>query len=398
MSSTIQRLLACSFFGLLFVSGGLTSPRLLRANFPQDVALRKQDATSTESILVRRDLSVLTPVVVADLGPNGVVMQSGALVPWYDVLVAENWQQISGTELVPVPSPEILEYQQTFGHPWFLVRNRLARGESLDVERLLRELAERGQEQQAVPACAMAARQLLARQLADRGDVAAAWLTWLTARNSYDENLAVGGPSEIEATWLAVYLDHYDLPADSIVNLPVSIPFPISWSDAEQQQLMELSDRPAAGLCLVAASLNAANPRDRKTLDEIVQRSYAQANNAQRELLASCGKTIDTIESWRVNPDLLASDEVRFGYLEVERQWTSLVKPANHSVDPDRNPTRVDVDLERQKLVWQLRLEGIFLNAQSDPQVADAGQLRLLLLEHWGFKTQAKAQVRQQGG
>jgi hypothetical protein len=393
VSSTIHRLLAGSILGLWLVSGGATSTILARANVPQDTALPKADATSTESILVRRDLSVTTPVVVTDIGPNGIVMQSGALVPWFDVLVAENWQKISGTESVPVPSAEILEYQQTFGQPWFLVRNRLARGETLDVERMLQELVDRGKERVPVPACALAAQQLLARQMADRGDVAAAWVTWLIARKKDGANSAVGGPTDIEATWLDVYLDRYNQPADSLVHLPMSIPFPSSWSDAEQQQLLELSDRPAAALCLVAASLNAGHSPDKKSLQEVVQRSYAQANDTQRALLGSCLNTIDTIESWRANPEFLATDQVRFGYLEAERQWTSLSNPAIESVNPERSPAPVDVELERQKLVWQLRLEGLFLNAHSNPQIAEAGQLRLLLLEHWGFKTQARART-----
>jgi hypothetical protein len=88
----------------------------------------------------------------------------------------------------------------------------------------------------------------------------------------------------------------------------------------------------------------------------------------------------------------LASDEVRYGYLDLETRWANLANPPNDSVDPNLNPTNVAVDLERQKIVWQLRLEGLFLSAQSNPRVAEAGQLRLLLLEHWGFKIQAKAQ------
>ncbi len=344
-------------------------------------------ANSGESILVRRDLSVLTPVVVSELGPDGVVMETGALVPWYDVLVAQNWQRTTNNQLVTVPNTEILEYQQTYGQPWFLVRSRLARGEKLEVARLLTELASRDAERVPATTNSIAARYLLAGQLAQSGDTPQAWIEWLTARQSAEKKLSGANSSHNDSNWLDLFLNRTDYLADPIVHLPLAIPFPSSWSDQQQQQLLAMSDRPGAALCWVAARLSDSKPSDRKSLGETLKRSLPNANSDQRALLTSCLETIEKIENWRNDIMLLASDEVRYGYLEVESQWTSLNRRVQESPEPQVPASKKDQsELERQKLVWQLRLEGLFLTAQADPRIAEAGQLRLLLLEHWGFK------------
>jgi hypothetical protein len=309
--------------------------------------------------------------------------------------VAENWRQVSGDETLPIPSQEVLKFQQAYGQPWFLVSNRLARGETLDVLRLLQELAylaKSDREPTPVPASVIAARYLYAQQLANHGDVAQAWLTGLVAQQSHKEMLARDATAPTESDWFALYSNLSDLPSNLLDHLPPSTPFPTVWTDEQKHQLQQLTDHPTAALCWVAAKLVDADPPDRKTLEAVLQQSFGQANKAQRELLNSCRKTIETIERWRANPDVLASDEVRYGYFDVERRWKSLTNPSNNSGDPAQNETKVDLDLERQKLVWQLRLEGLFLSVQADPQVVEAGQLRLLLLDHWGFKTQTKIQ------
>lgn len=345
-------------------------------------------ANSGESILVRRDLSVLTPVVVSEIGPDGVVMESGALVPWYDVLVAQNWQRTTNNQLVTVPNTEILEYQQTYGQPWFLVRSRLARGEKLEVARLLTELASRDAERAPATTNSIAARYLLAGQLAQSGDTPQAWIEWLTARQSAEKKLSGADASHNDSNWLDLYLTRTDYLADPIVHLPLAIAFPSSWSDEQQQQLLAMSDRPGAALCWVTARLSDSKPSDRKALGETLKRSLPNANSDQRALLTSCLETIEKIDNWRNDIMLLASDEVRYGYLEVESQWTSLNRRVQKSLEPQVPASKKDQsELERQKLVWQLRLEGLFLTAQADPRIAEAGQLRLLLLEHWGFKS-----------
>jgi hypothetical protein len=381
---TLAVVLGIVFAGLGLLSAQVTQDEILSQGQTNSGQTNSGLANSGESILVRRDLSVLTPFVVSEIGPDGVVMETGALVPWYDVLVAQNWQRTTNNQLVTVPNTEILEYQQTYGQPWFLVRSRLARGEKLEVARLLTELARRDADRAPATTNSIAARYLLAGQLAQSGDTPQAWIEWLTARQSAEKKFSGADSSHNDSNWLDLFLNRTDYLVDPIVHLPLAIPFPSSWSDEQQQQLLALSDRPGAALCWVAARLSDSRPSDRKVLAETLKQCFANANSDQRELLTSCLDTIEKIERWRADIQLLTSDEVRYGYLEIESQWTTL---RHRMSEPEVKGTKQDqAELKRQKLVWQLRLEGLFLTAQSDPRIAEAGLLRLLLLEHWGFK------------
>ncbi|MBL8891462.1 MAG: hypothetical protein JNL67_15895 [Planctomycetaceae bacterium] len=330
--------------------------------------------TSSESILVRRDLSVITPVLVSELGPDGVVLESGDRVPWFDILGAQNWQKKSDQGPTPVPETEIIKLQQRFGQPWFLLRSRLARGETLEVVAILTQLAEADLVGPTLSGHSVAARYYLACQLDQQGEVTESWLQWLMAHRAREKWLAVEGAATQNAAWLEVYLAPLHLRSDPIVHLPQTLAFPSQWTKDQLERLQAMIDQPAASLCWVAAHLSQMPTIARSELAEVVAKSFPQANGEQRELLNSCLQTLERIEQWQANAELMASDEVRYAYLELEAKWDEL--------DGHSNPA----ELERQKLIWQLRLEGIFLTKQADPRLVEAGQLRLLLLEHWGYR------------
>lgn len=331
--------------------------------------------TSGESILVRRDFSVVTPAVVAEIGADGAVLESGELVPWFDVLGAQNWQRKSEAGQVPIPSTDVLSFQQKFGQPWFIVRSRLARGETLEVVSILTQLAEADSAEQPLASHSVAARYYLASHLAQQGENAEAWLQWLKARRSQEKELTGEGSSAYAAAWLELYLAPLNLSNDTIVHLPRTLAFPNRWDEGQLDRLRSMTDQPAAALCWVAAQLCHSPKLARSELAEVITRSMPQANGDQRELLNSCLQTLQQMERWQADAELLASDEVRYAYLDTEAKWVEL------ELDP--NPS----ELERQKLIWQLRLEGLFLTKQEGTRLIEAGQLRLLLLEHWGYKT-----------
>ena len=385
-----QRLLACSCLWLVSVWGSLPAPVLAKANSAQDIESTNPSTNSSESILVRRDLSVITPVVLQEIGPDGVLLQSGTMVPWYDILVAQNWQRSTSDGPTHVPANEILAFQQTYGQPWFLVRKRGARGETLEVEQLLRDLAQPEASPAAMTANSVAARFLLAQHLSRHGAVADAWLEWLAAEQARQKIETNDETASAESGWRKLYLDGLNLSADPITHLPNSLPFPRSWNEPQLQQLAAFADQPAAALCLVAASLSDARTWERDPLVGHLKRGAIQSNQDQRTLLESCQRTLEKIDLWRATPGSMASDEVRYGYLEIEDQWTRLANRQDSVPEPQSTVSKPDnVALERQKLIWQLRLEGLFLIGQADPRVVEAGQLRLLVLEHWGVSTEA---------
>lgn len=333
--------------------------------------------TSGESILVRRDFSVVTPAVITELGSNGVVLESGALVPWFDVLGAQNWQLKNSQGQKPISSTDVVGFQQKYGQPWFLVRSRLARGETLEVASILKQLAEADPVGQPLASQSIAARYYLAWHLAQQDEISESWLQWLMARSSLEKAIAADGSSPNAAAWLELYVAPLNLSDDSIVHLPQTLAFPRRWDEHQLERLRTGADQPAAALCWVAAQLCHSPTFSRGELAEVITRSLPQANVDQRELLNSCLQTLERIDRWQADAALLASDETRYSYLDTESKWAELGRAANPS------------ELERQKLIWQLRLEALFLSKQTEARLNEAGQLRLLLLEHWGYKTAA---------
>lgn len=382
-----------------------------------------QEPTGTvvqpESILVRRDLSVQTPVVVQAIGPDGVLLANGTHIPWFDVLVGQNWAWAAAatpstapnTNTPPAPpsltNREIQIWQQTFGQPWFLIRSRVARGETFEVLPLLAALSQ-GYTEHGSPSVGAVALHYYRSQLFDQaGDPTAAALEWLAAQTSQAE-LWLDDKSTSFVDWdgrLQQYLNPADFPIDPIAGVPFHAPPRWEhWTETERTRWREWFDqtrgwpRPtdvrspsgtaeaptgtsspttqAQTLVALYGLAAAAQYRDLETLDrasellELASRRLEgpAAANKQR-LLAGLIESARRIRACLQDPNQWNDSGGLRDYLELETEWLQ-------SLSRNDGPGL-------QLLTWEVYLQGLALRSHPDPSAQAAGQIQQWLLRHW---------------
>ncbi len=380
-----------------------------------------------ESILVRRDLSVHTPVVVQAIGPDGVLLDDGTHIPWFEVLVGQNWQLATPTEPQPLADREIQEWQRAFGQPWFLIRSRVARGESFQVNELLEGLAQSYAARGTPSVGAVAVGYYRSQQHAAAADPTAAALEWLRTQIAWSQLPPAPTPPQSPdwETRLQQYIDPSDFPVDPILGIPLHAPPAFErWTDVERSQWHALwgqvqtppsprqpTDTSPAGQApsatVAAPDLGVATavgavpatgaPAQHhvKTLVAIYGLAAA-TQHADSETLEKCLTALGeqqataaepqstllpglTEVAWRVRrcqqdpANWQATDGLR-DYRSLEQDWLG------HLATSDKQTSD---GATRQRLVWEVYLQGLVLLAHEDRSAQDSGRLHLWLLRHW---------------
>lgn len=391
-----------------------------------------------ESILVRRDLSVRTPVVLKAIGPDGVLLDDDTHVPWFEVLVGQNWLLETPNEPQPLANREIQEWQQVFGQPWFLIRSRLARGESFQVDELLEGLAQSYAARGTPSVGAVAVGYYRSQQLAATADPTAAALEWLRAQLAWSQLPPAPTPPQSPnwETRLQQYVDPSDFPVDPILGIPLHAPPGFErWKDADKSQWHALwgqvqkppaprqaTDTPPAfpatpSLPATSATLAASDtgvatavgampatgaPAQQhvKTLVAIYGLAAA-TEHADSATLEKCLTALDkqTVTAAQPQSTLLkrlaefarrirrcqqdpanwqAIDGLR-DYLNLEKEWLRHVPTGDGQTGDGQAGDRV----AHQRLVWEVYLQGLVLLGHDDPRAQDSGRLHIWLLRHW---------------
>ncbi len=405
-----------------------------------------------ESILVRRDLSVRTPVVAQAIGPDGVLLDDGTHVPWFDILVGQNWQLASPTEPQPLADREIQEWQQVFGQPWFLIRSRLARGESFQVDELLEGLAQSYSARGTPSVGAVAVSYYRSQQLAQAADPTAAALEWLRAQIAWSQLPPATTPPQSPdwETRLQQYVNPSDFPLDPILRIPLHAPPAFErWTDAEKSQWHALweqiqtppaSRRPAdtapgfpampslpAPSATVAASdagvagavgavpatgapaqqhaktlvavygLAAATQHaDSATLEKCLTALSEQptAAQAQPTLVQGLAEVARRVRRCQQDPAHWQTTDGLRDYRSLEQEWLGNLPTGEGptgegptgdgpSGDGATGDGATGDGATRQRLVWEVYLQGLVLLTHEDRSAQDSGRLHVWLLRHW---------------
>lgn len=385
-----------------------------------------------ESILVRRDLSVRTPVVLKAIGPDGVLLDDDIHIPWFEVLVGQNWLLETASGRQPVANREIQEWQQVFGQPWFLIRSRLARGESFQVDELLEGLAQSYAARGTPSVGAVAVSYYRSQQLARAADPTAAALEWLRARLAWSQLPPAPTPPQSSdwETRLQHYIDSSDFPVDPLLGIPLHAPPAFErWTDAEKSQWHALWEQvqtpptprqpadtppafpatpslpatsatlaasdtgvatavgavPAAGaptqqnvktLVAIYGLAAATEHADSATLEKCLTALGEQpaAAEPQSTLLKRLAEVARCVRRCQQDPaHWQTTDELR-DYRSLEQEWLGHLTTGEGTTGDGET---------RQRLVWEVYLQGLVLLAQEDRSAQDSGRLHIWLLRHW---------------
>lgn len=415
----VLRLLLC----LVPLDAPLTNPCPAQIPAGPQTPADTQDPTGAavqpESILVRRDLSVQTPVVIQAIGPDGVLLANGTHIPWFDVLVGQNWTWSTTADPQSPPPPadspqpptfenrEIQNWQQMFGQPWFLIRSRLTRGETIEVPQLLEELSQSYVQRGTPSAGAVAVHYYQSQILAREGDSTAAALEWLAAQRSRAQ-LTLDDTSTPKVDWetrLQQYLNPADFPSDPILGVPFHAPPRWNhwtetdrsrWRDGLEQTLgWPQPAAPAATSTSITSATGlspptrqaqilvglyglaaAAQHQDSETLDralELLQSVNRRLDDPtavpQQPLLVGLIETAQRIRRVQQDPTQWNASTGFRDYLELEQAWLQSLASSDR--------------IGLQRLTWEVYLQGLALVGHDDPAAQFAGQLHLWLLRHW---------------
>jgi hypothetical protein len=353
-------------------------------------------AVATESLLILRDLTVYSPVVVRDLGPDGVILSDDTRIPWHEVLVAQNWTLMGADAPLPLMETQLQNHLHDFGQDWFLVLSRLRRGESYQVPELLTRLQDRYHSLDQPTAGSIAASLLLSQHLANQGRPMAAAATWFAAQHQLQQSRRDPQQEQVVERWLSHYVNPADLPVDLTLGLPLHAPpIPAVIGTAEPQLPPFPTALPEALIYQVVAAVHVADMTSLPPLLDRLNASLPEWNPSLHPLVRSLIETIITLQQWHANPEQAKEDSVRFGYLESERQWQATLPPTTTQttgMPMSSGNGEASHAIARSQIAWQVYLQGLYLLRQTDPQLKQSGRVRLRLLDYWSQQSASHRQ------
>jgi len=379
-----EKTVACHRFNSLVLAGGKLAG--------EAVVSSGSGAAGQDSLLVRRDLTLLTDVVVVQLDRDGIRLEDGQRIAWHEILVAQDWGWggelvDSGDEAAARELSERLDRCLTdYGQPWYLLRSRRQRGERYGVVDLARKLLDRyaqgGEEGDAdaadgIWAGQVAAHWVLSVESAGANQTNAALEHWFRAAQL--RRLAADEPraDRALADWLPFYLDPAEVPVGQALGLPLHVP-PVwkSAHEAAEYRPLAVSRAPQQHIYALVAAIHSGQAESIRAAARALERSLSDWDSGRRPLVRSLIDIAGRVADWDDSDESAWTEDLWSGYLDAEQQWRQLgLEPLESGgVDGDR----------RDVLIWKMFLEGQYLLLQSHPpQRQTAGALRWMLLTQW---------------
>ncbi len=343
------------------------------------IACGQETASDANSILVMRDLTVISPVVVAAISADGVVLDDARRIAWYDILVAQRWQTNSEQLERELTEEAIQRYLGDYGQDWFFVLNRRRRGEVWGVANRLHSLRERYVPANQELAGQAAVEFLLSQQYAAQGELAAAataWFYWQEHHHSFKSSPAW---HQTLKPWLEHYVDITPLEPEQSLGIPNHLPpFNLQVDEKRLAEWRICKQVPQTAIFELVAAVETGDLQQIATAEQRLQMTLPLWNESQRPVVHHLLKSVEVLKRWHSEPELYRNDEVRLGYLDLEQRWLE-----SFTTTDSPQPTATTI---REQIVWQLYLEGLYLLSRPDQRLEHSGLLRWMLLKHWSVE------------